>query len=135
MMAGYSDPLGFWIVGNVPTETLQEAVEEALSRMRAGEHHLAVHPNCGTNMITAGTLAGAAGAFAMLGAGRRWQDKLERLPLAAILATLALILAQPLGLLLQSRLTTSGQPGALEVLEIRSQPQGRLTLHRVRTRR
>ena len=135
MMAGYSDPFGFWIIANVPTETLQEAIEEALSRMKNGEHQLALHPNCGTNFITAGLLAGTAGAAAMLGVGRRWQDKLERLPMAAVLATLALIIAQPLGLLLQANLTTSGHPGSLEVLEISSQHQGRLVLHRVRTRR
>ena len=81
-MGGYSDPGGFWIVGSVPTEALQEAIEEALTRMRAGEHNLAIHPNCGTNFITAGTLAGLSGALAMVGVGRRWQDKLERLPLA-----------------------------------------------------
>ena len=55
--------------------------------------------------------------------------------MAAALATLAVILAQPLGMLLQSKVTTSGYPGNLEVLEIISQPQGKLVLHRIRTRR
>lgn len=133
-LAGYSDPGGFWILGDVPTEMLEAAVHEALGRMRAGEHHLAVHPNCGTNFVTSGTLAGVAGGLAMLGAGPRWQDKLERLSLAAVLATLALIAAQPLGLILQARLTTSGQPGNLQVSGIRLERRNGATLHRVITR-
>ena len=133
-IAGYSDPFGFWIVGDLPTETVAEVVLEALGRMKAGEKNLAVHPYCGTNFLTTGTLAGMAGALAMLGAGKRWRDKLERLPLAVGLATLAVILSQPLGFLLQSRITTSGEPGDLQVAEIHRQQQGCFTAHRVLTR-
>ena len=70
-MAGYSGPFGIWIIADVPTETLRDVVEEALSRMKAGEHSLAIHPNCGTNFLTTGILAGTAGALAMLGVGKR----------------------------------------------------------------
>jgi hypothetical protein len=62
------------------------------------------------------------------------QDKLARLPLAAALATIALIIAQPLGLLLQTHVTTSGDPGSLEVISITHKKQGRLTIHRIQTR-
>ena len=134
ILAGYSDPGGFWIVGDVPTETLQVAVQEAMHRLRAGERNLAVHPNCGTNFATAGALTGLAGAAAMLGVGKRWRDKLNRLPIAAMLATLALVIAQPLGLLIQARITTSGDPGSLEVTQITHKKQGRMTVHRVQTR-
>lgn len=134
MLVGHSDIDGFWIIGDVPTETLQAAVQEAITRLRSGEQHLAVHPNCGTNYVTAGVLTGLAGATAMLSAGKRWQDKLAHLPLAASLATIALIISQPLGLLLQARLTTSGEPGSLEVISITHRTQGRMTMHRVQTR-
>jgi len=134
MLVGHSDMGGFWIIGDVPTEILQSAVNEALDRLRAGESQLAIHPNCGTNYATAGALAGITGAAVMLGAGKRWEDKLSRFPLAAALATLAMIFSQPLGLSLQRAVTTSGNPGTLEVTEITCQKQGRLTFHRVQTR-
>ena len=134
MLVGHSDTGGFWIIGDVPSETLHAAVQEAIARLRSGEHQLAVHPNCGTNYVTAGVLAGLAGATAMLGAGKRWQDKLSHLPLAASLATIALIFSQPLGLLLQARVTTSGDPGSLEVISITDRSQGRMTIHRIQTR-
>lgn len=133
-MAGHSNTSGFWLLGDVPTESLQSAVEEALNRMRAGEKHLAIHPNCGTNFVVSGTIAGVAGALALFGAGRSWRDKIERLPLAATLATMGLIIAQPLGILVQERITTSGEPGDLEVVEIIPSQRGHITAHRIITR-
>jgi len=134
MLMGHSDMGGFWIIGDVPPEMLHSAVQEAIARLRAGERQLAIHPNCGTNYVTSGALAGLAGAAAMLGSGKRMQDKLSRLPFAAALATMALIISQPLGLLLQARVTTSGDPGTLEVTAITHKKQGRLTVHHVQTR-
>lgn len=134
MLMGHSDMGGFWIIGDVPSETLHAAVEEAITRLRAGEQQLALHPNCGTNYVTAGALAGLAGAAAMIGSGRRLPDKLARLPFATALATLALIVSQPLGMLLQARVTTSGDPGSLEVTAITHRKQGNLTIHRISTR-
>ncbi len=134
MLMGHSDAGGFWIIGDVSPEVLHAAVQEAISRLRAGESQLAIHPNCGTNFVTAGTLAGLAGAAALLGSGRRLQDKLARLPFAAALATLAIIVSQPLGMLLQARVTTLGDPGSLEITTITHRKQGHLTVHRVQTR-
>jgi hypothetical protein len=132
-MAGHSDMGGFWILGDVPTEDVQAAVDEALKRMKAGEEDLAVHPNCGTNFVVAGTMAGLAAWFALFGAVKRLRDRLERIPLATSLATLALILAQPVGLTLQARVTTSGKPGGLTVVEVIPSNQGRIQAHRVIT--
>jgi hypothetical protein len=132
-MAGHSDVGGFWILGDVPTEDVQSAVDEALARMKAGEEDLAVHPNCGTNFVVAGTMAGLAAWFALFGAGKRLRDRLERIPLATSLATMALILAQPLGLTLQARVTTSGRPGDLTVAEVIPTSQGRIRAHRIIT--
>jgi hypothetical protein len=133
-MAGHSNSNGFWLLGDVPTDEVKTAVEEALRRMGAGEHNLAVHANCGTNFVTAGTLAGIAGALAMFGVGRRWQDRLERLPLAASLATMALIVAQPLGLKIQEQVTTCGVPGDLQVVDIIPSQRGSFKAHQVITR-
>lgn len=132
-LAGHSDTKGFWLLGEVPTEEVEVAAQEALTRMKAGEPQLAVHPNCGTNFATAGTLAGLAGAAAMFGVGPRKRDKLDRLALAATLATLALMVGQPVGLFLQKYFTTSGAPGNLEVVAITSSKRGRITAHRVLT--
>ena len=47
--------------------------------------------------------------------------------------SLALVLAQPLGLLLQERITTSGEPGSLRVVEIIPRKRGRVKAHRIVT--
>lgn len=133
-LAGHSDMGGFWLLGDIPIEIVQESVDEALQRLRAGEQNLAVHERCGTNFVTAGIMAGLAGSTAMFGAGHRFRDKLERLPLAMTMATLALIFSQPLGLKLQEAVTTSGQPGDLEVTKIIANRQGRINAYRVVTR-
>lgn len=132
-MAGHSDAGGFWLLGEVDTEQVRAAAHEALHRMKNGEHKLAVHPNCGTNFVVAGMAGGLAGAAAMFGT-RRWTDKLVRLPLAISLATLALIATQPFGFLLQEYVTTSGQPGTLEIVEVIPTRRGQFSAHRVVTR-
>ena len=133
-MAGHSDTKGFWIIGDLDTAEVESAVEEALRRIRAGEKKLAVHPNCGTNFVTSGILAGLAAFIAMFGAGRRLRERLERIPLVITMATLALIVAQPLGLVLQENITTSGDLEDLEVLEILPPRHSRPKAHRVVTR-
>ena len=132
-MAGHSDFGGFWILGDVPTEAVSAAVFAALERLRGGEEGLAVHPNCGTNFVTAGTAAGLAASAAMLGVGGRVRDKLERLPLAVSLATLALLAAQPLGLKVQAQVTTSGRPGGLSIHSITPNRRGGMPAHRIVT--
>jgi len=133
-LAGHSDPGGFWIIGEVRSDDLMQAVSEALRRLRSGERGLAIHPYCGTNVVTAGVLAGVAGLVSTLGTGPRFRDKVDRLPLTISLAALAVILARPLGLVLQARITTSGDPGPLQIVEIRKTQRGRVTFHRVITR-
>jgi len=133
-IGGHSDFGGFWIIGDIPTEDLSNAVDEARQRMKNGEHDLAIHPNCGTNFVTAGILAGSAALLSMLGTGRRNRDKLERLPLAISLATVALVVAQPLGLRVQEDVTTCGDPGNLRVTGVALRGQrGGVSAHRVYT--
>lgn len=132
-LAGHSDAGGFWIMGELETEELLEAVQTALSRLRAGERQLAVHPNCGTNFVTYGTFAGIGAFAAFAGAGNKFKDKLERLPMAAVLSTLALIIAQPLAFTLQREVTTSGDPQGLKLVEIRRTAVRGRTAHRIVT--
>ena len=133
-LAGHSDPEGFWLLGDVPTEAVEEAVRTALQRLRNGERNLAIHPGCGTNYLVSGGLAALAGALGMWGAGRRWRDKFDRLPLVMMLGTVALMFSQPLGYLLQEKVTTDGNPAALEILEVIPTRHGRMQAHRVLTR-
>ena len=131
-MAGYSDANGFWLVGDMPTEEVESAVDEALDRMRKGEHDLAIHPNCGTMFVTAGAFAAVAGWLSFVGA-RTWQDKLFRLPLTLAFATLAIIFAQPVGLTLQANITTDGVVRSLEVASIRKTTRAPVA-HHIETR-
>jgi hypothetical protein len=133
-IAGHSDAGGFWLFGNLTIDETKAAVEEALNRLTAGERQLAVHPNCGTNIVVSGAAAGLFGALSMSGAGKRRGALLERLPLAILLSTLALIVARPLGMRVQEKITTTGDPGNLEVVEIRQSHRGNLVMHRVETR-
>lgn len=131
---GRSDASGFWLYGNVPTSGVVEAVAEALARLQNGEHQLAVHPNCGTNFVTAGVLGGTASFLSLAGSEEEgWSSRLERLPLAISLTTLALIVAQPLGRALQRHVTTQGDPQGLQIDHIERVQDGSSVLHRVLT--
>ena len=51
-LAGHSNPTGFFLFGDMSTEDIRTAVNEAMARLRAGESELAIHPGCGTNFAT-----------------------------------------------------------------------------------
>ena len=63
-IAARSDLQGFIVYGDVDTLTLRAAVEEALGRLQQGERQLAVHPNCGTNLVVAGLIERQRGVVA-----------------------------------------------------------------------
>jgi hypothetical protein len=131
-LAGYSLPGGFFILGDVPTADLREAVVQALARMNNGERYLAIHPNCGTNLLASGFVAGLLAWLGMAGAKSK-RDKVERLPLVIVLAMLGLIASQPLRPKIQERITTSGDPEGLSIVDIFPIRFGRFSLHRVVT--
>ncbi len=136
-MAGRSTEGGFILIGEAPTETVESAVNEALRRMRAGEHSLAVHPNCGTNLVTTGLMTSVVGMLGMSGANRR--DTFNRLPAVMVMMMFTVLFSQPVGTALQKHFTTDGNPADLEVISItRSQmtmPFGKpVAMHRVVTR-
>lgn len=131
-LAGRSTPRGFFLYGEVSSDSVHEAVHDALRRMKNGERHLAVHPNCGTNFVVAGFAAALAAFLGFVGA-RDWKARAERLPLVASLATLALIFAQPVGLTLQRDVTTSGDMREMEVVSITRSMMGLVPVHFVTT--
>src|SRR3989304_10578610 len=65
---GRAAPDGFYIYGDIPTETLRELAHEGLARLQRGESHLAVSPLCGTHLAVAGGPAGVGSPFSL---GRR----------------------------------------------------------------
>jgi hypothetical protein len=133
-MAGYSDLSGFRIIGNFPTEEIQLAVDEALARLQNGEERLAYHPNCGTNYVTAGSVAGLAAWAGMLGSGKTLRAKFNRLPLVILMVTVAMILTRPLGPFVQRVLTIDPVPGSLQIVGIQRHDFGNFVLHRIVTR-
>jgi hypothetical protein len=126
---GHSDHRGFHlnVYGDVPPDEVEAAVAEAHRRLSAGQHHLAVHPNCGTVLVTTATLAtlAAQAVLALDGLGRPPAERLRpaallnALPGATIAVVLALIVGRPLGVRLQERYTVEGDPGDLAVVSIR----------------
>lgn len=132
-LAGYSDPRGIWILGQVDTEELAAAVQEARSRLNSGEHDLAIHPHCGTNYATSGILAGLAAWLVMLGTGSGLRRKLDRLPTVISVVTLALIFSGPLGPKVQKNITTKAELGSLHVTEIIISERNGMPVHRIRT--
>jgi hypothetical protein len=132
-LVGRSTPSGFYLYGSVSTDAVTDAVHEALRRMKAGETGLAVHPNCGTNFVTAGVAAGAAAFIGFVGANNS-RERLGRLPMVAMLCALALIFAQPLGLIIQRDLTTSGDMRAMAVVSVTRSQRGNVVTHTVTTK-
>ena len=136
-LVGRSSPWGFYIYGQVPTEEVLSAAQEGLRRLQAGQHQMAIHPNCGSNLVVAGVLAGL-GAFLALGGVslRRDRDCLKRilrLPLACSAATMGIILARPLGPLFQAYVTTQPNVGKLHIVDVTRERKAGILVHHVRT--
>lgn len=132
-VVGHSTPSGFVLYGNLPTETVLRAVQEALARLKAGQRELAVHPTCGTNYVASGVLAGL-GAFLVLTPRRQSASEwLGRLPLVLLVSTFGFIVGQRLGMSLQAGLTTDAQVGDLRAVSVVREERGPLVLHRVYT--
>ncbi len=127
-IAGRSTPKGFWLYGEVDTEEVRRAVHDALALLQGGAAHLAIHPNCGTNIAVAGLVAGLASFLASASWGRR-ENPLNRVPRAVLAATASVILSRPLGFWVQEHVTTSPDLAGLQVGEIRRLKRGRLTVH------
>lgn len=136
-LSGRSDSDGFYLLGDVPSELVESAVNQALERMAAGETALAVHPNCGTNLVTASFLATAVGFAGFAGLGRRQAWK--RFNTVMTLLTLVLMISPALGGELQRHFTTTGDVGGMQVIGVRRHSWqlpfnlGRLVFHRVTT--
>ncbi len=132
-ISGYSNASGFWLIGMLPSDSIRPAVEEAVQRLTSGERSLAFHPNCGTNYVVMGSAAALAAWVGMLGVGKKWTEKLDRLPLMMVFSTLALILSQPVAHSVQVQVTTAPSLDQYSILRIEDVSRGDIQAYRVKT--
>ena len=123
-----SSSSGFIIFGDVDLGQLRRALDEALSRLQAGEAELAIHPNCGTNLavgvslVTIGTMLGMAS-----------NHPRTRVAAAAASSITGLVAARPLGEFVQKYVTTLPDLKGVRVTEIFRRKILGLTVVEVRT--
>ncbi|HSD85404.1 MAG TPA: DUF6391 domain-containing protein, partial [Anaerolineae bacterium] len=43
-LAGHSNPTGFFLFGDIALDDIRSALQEAMTRLHAGERELAIHP-------------------------------------------------------------------------------------------
>jgi hypothetical protein len=123
-----SNARGFTIFGDVDLGQLRRALDEALRRLQAGEAQLAIHPNCGTNLVvgvtllTAGTLLGMTSSRAS-----------TRIASAAASSFAGVMAARPLGEYVQKHVTTLPDLRGVRVTEIYRRKVLGMTFVEVRT--
>jgi hypothetical protein len=127
-VVGRATNSGFYLYGDMTEDRIRESTMEALDRLRRGESHLAVSPLCGTNLAVAGILAGTSSLLAL---GSR--SRLERLPNVLLASMVAMLIAQPLGRLVQKHLTTEPYLSDTEVVGIREGGRSAGRFHKVET--
>jgi hypothetical protein len=130
-MVGRATRDGYYLYADVPTPLLEESTHEALARLKGGEGHLAVTPLCGTNLAVAGAMAALA-STAVLGNAR---NRTEKLPNAILASMLAVLVAQPVGRMVQRYVTTSPDLADTEIVAVKQGGRGAARFHKVQTRR
>ena len=129
-MAGHSNPTGFFIFGELLTEDIRTAVNEAYSRLRSGESGLAIHPGCGTNLVATAFLPGTLAYLPFQGV-RTTRGRLLLLPIALLFGVFGFVLSKPLGTWLQRNITTEADLGNMQVVDVTPVRKG---VHRVITK-
>jgi hypothetical protein len=105
-------------------------LDEAYSRLRAGDKGLAIHPGCGTNLIATAFLPGTL-AWLPFQNTRSTRARILLLPIALILGVSGFILSKPLGTWLQRNVTTEADLGNLQVVDMTRVRNG---VHRIITK-
>ncbi len=132
-VSGLSDAGGFWLLGDVPTELVMQSAQEALQRMQAGETGLAMHDNCGSNLVPSIVVSGGLAWLAMAGTGNSLRKKTRRIPLAVLMALLGFEAAKPIGPVLQEKATSVDHFKEMLVREVRCIKRYGMVIHRVQT--
>jgi hypothetical protein len=133
-IVGFSDPLGFSLYTALSTEKIEPLVRDALASLKAGHRQLALHDNCGTNVVVTALLTTIA---TLLGFGKRTKRPLRRLvrrlPYAVLLNTMALFAAPSAAHWVQSNLTTDPHLENVEITGVNTDHKGGVRRIRVRT--
>lgn len=117
ILSGRASLGGFVVIGNVPTAKIEAAAEDALSRLKRGQKQLALHPNCGTNLVTSSIISTGIAVIGFMGTDRKraW----ERFPIVMIFMMIAALYSTPIGMTVQEHITTDGNPGDMEIVRIK----------------
>jgi hypothetical protein len=113
-LSGVSFAAGYFVFGDVPTEEVRAAADQALGRLRGGEPEMAIHERCGTNLAVAGMLTGLS---AMTVA--RMRRPFNTFNNVIMASTASLVLARPLGLLVQKYVTTRTPGPTMRISNVR----------------
>jgi hypothetical protein len=129
-MGGHSNPTGFFIFGDLRTDEVRSAVEEAYSRLRSGEKGLAIHPGCGTNLVATAFLPGTLAWLPFQGT-RSNRMRLLLIPFALVLGVIGFLLSKPAGTWMQRNVTTEADLGNMRVVDVTLVRKG---VHRIITK-
>jgi hypothetical protein len=132
---GISGPRGFTLLTNLSAEEVYPAVKDAHRLLKQGRAELAIHPNCGTNLLTAALLTTVVTLLRLaLGNERKFSERLERFVQLILLNTIALTLARPLGTWLQDNVTVEPEMGEMQISSIMTRYMGEMQRIEIQTR-
>jgi hypothetical protein len=117
ILSGRASSAGYIVMGDVPSDKLEAAAHDALARLKRGQTDLAIHPNCGTNLVTTGLMTTSIAAMGFMGTNRR--SAWERFPLIMLVMMGAALYSLPVGMSVQKYITTTGEMGNLEIITIK----------------
>ena len=123
-----SSSRGFIIFGDVDLGQLRRALDEALQRLQAGEAELAIHPNCGTNLVVGVSLVTMGTLLGMTSSRAR-----TRIASTAFSSVAGIMAARPLGQFVQKHVTTLPDLQGVRVSKIFRRKILGMTIVEVRT--
>jgi len=132
-MAGVSNTQGFFLFADLPTENITDAVLKAQKRLANGEESLAIHPNCGTNLVTSSLISAGLAWLLLYGSSGTRKPKWYNYVFALSFALPAFVLSRPIGPKVQKLLTTNAELGELSVKLVESNGYGKSLVHFIHT--
>ncbi|HEY88212.1 MAG TPA: hypothetical protein G4N98_00570 [Thermoflexia bacterium] len=130
---GISGPRGFTLYTDLTIEEVYPAVQQALAALQQGRAELAIHPNCGTNLLTTALLTTITTVLGLRRKQEQKSDRVENFLQLVLLNALMLVLARPMGFWVQANLTVDPRVQDLKISAILSRQRGRLQCIEVQT--
>ncbi len=133
-LMGLSGPKGFVLYTDLTAQEVYPMVKEALQRLQRGQSALAIHPNCGTNLVATALLTTTATAIGLRSRKEKLDERIERLLQLVLVNALLLVLAKPMGTWLQAHLTVDTDVKGVEIASMLTRYQGGMQRIEVHTR-